>query len=120
MHIFGIRISEFGESDEHYVSDSAVLSDWLLANNYEPSDRDSQYLVKAPEGYTFYKGSLVSNDSPELDDKADVSDYAYVAIGSPENDKALMLLDRAMRHVEPADFYALGIDEDDILDYMAY
>lgn len=119
MHIFGIRISEFGESDEHYVSDNAVLLDWLLTNNYEPSDRDSQYLVKAPEGYVFYRGSLIPNDSRDLEDE-DTSDYAYVTVGSPENDKALMLLDETMRHVEPADFDALGIEEDDVLDYMAY
>lgn len=119
MDIFGVRISEFGESDEHYVSDSAVLLDWLLANNYEPSDRDSQYLVKAPEGYRFQRGSLFPKDSSDLEDE-DIGDFSYVTVGSPENDKALMLLDGSMRNVEPADFYALGIDEDNILDYMTY
>lgn len=117
MTAFGILTSEFGEGDEHYVGTDEVLLEWLLANNYEPSDRDSNYLVKAPIGYKFYEGSLRAVDSP---DGGDSSDSAYVSFSSPENDKALMLLEGAMTHLEPAEFYSLGIDEERILDYLIY
>jgi hypothetical protein len=120
MSTFGIRTEEFGEGDEHYVGADEVLLDWLLANNYEPSDRDSNYLVRAPDGYTFNRGSLVRKEESKLQTSEDVSDFAYVSFGSPENDKAIMLLDGAMIHVKRAQFDALGIAEERILDYMIY
>lgn len=122
MDTFGIRASELGDSDEHYVGEDGVLFDWLLADNYEASDRDSLYIVKAPEGYVFYKDSLYSKDSPELEaeDGKNLSDSAYVTSGSSENDKALMLLEGALKFMEPAEFYSLGIDEDRILDFLIY
>jgi hypothetical protein len=122
MIAFGIRTAEFGDSDQHYVGDDGSLFDWLISNNYEPSDRDSLYLVKAPDGYLFYKASLFPEDSAEVqgDDGKNVSDSAYVTFGSPENDKALMLLEGAMRYVEPDEFYALNLAEDRILDYQIY
>lgn len=122
MSVFGIRTSEFGSSDEHYIGEDNVLFDWLLANNYLPSERDSHYLVPVPVGYKFYQGSLVPEDSPEADegDEGTASDVAYVSFGSPENDKALMLLEGLMKHVEPDEFYALNIDDERILDYMIY
>lgn len=122
MDTFGIRASELGDSDEHYVGEDAVLFDWLVQDNYEPADRDSLYLVKAPEGYVFYKDSLHSKESPELEgaDAKSLSDSAYVTHGSPQNDKALMLLEGALKFMEPEEFYALGIDEDRILDFLIY
>jgi hypothetical protein len=122
METFGIRASELGDSDEHYVGEDAVLFDWLLADNYEPSDRDSLYLVKAPEGYVFYKGSLYPKDAPEIEgaDGKNLSDSSYVASGSSQNDKALMLTEGALKFMEPEEFYALGIDEERILDFLIY
>lgn len=122
MDTFGIRASELGDSDEHYVGEDAVLFDWLLEDNYEPSDRDELYTVKAPEGYVFYKDSLYPVGHPELegDDGRNMSDSAYVTSGSSQNDKALMLLEGALKFMEPAEFYALGIDEERILDFLIY
>jgi hypothetical protein len=123
MDTFGIRASELGDSDEHYVGEDAALFDWLLADNYEPSDRgDSLYIVKAPEGYVFYKDSLYSTDSPEVKegDGKNLSDFSYVTSGSSQNDKALMLLEGALKFMEPAEFEALDIDEERILDFLIY
>ena len=109
MSTFGIRTSEFGSGDEHYIGEDDILFNWLIASNYQPSEHDSYYLVPVPSGYKFYQGSLVSVEALESDegDEAAASDSAYVSFGSPENDKALMLLEGTMNHVEPAEFYAL-------------
>lgn len=122
MTAFGIITSEFRESDQYYVSEDNVLFDWLLANNYLPSDRDSQYFVQAPVGYKFYQGSLVFEDSPETDEgnEGTARDVAYVSFGSPENDKAIMLLEGIMEYVERDEFYSLDIDTERILEYMIY
>lgn len=122
MSTFGIRTSEIGDSDEHYIAEDEILLEWLLANNYERSDRDSCYVVKAPEGYAFYRNSLFPKNSSALEGliDEDVTDSSYVSFGSPENDKALMLLEEAMENVEPSDFYALDLEEDRILDYLIY
>jgi hypothetical protein len=104
------------------VGEDGSLFDWLLANNYEPSDRESLYIVRAPDGYAFYKDSIYPEKSAEVtgDDGKNVSTFTYVTYGSPENDKALMLLEGAIRYVEPDEFYALNLDEDRILDYQIY
>lgn len=122
MSTFGIRTEEFGDGDEHYIGEDEVLLEWLLANNYEPCEHESRYLVKAPVGYEFYKGALLPKSSPELEgvSEKDIRDSAYVSFGSPENDKALMLLEGAMTHLEAAEFDALGLDEERILDYHIY
>lgn len=122
MDTFGIRASELGDSDEHYVGEDTVLFDWLLADNYEPSDRDELYTVKAPEGYVFYKDNLYSKAAPELEgtDSKNLSDSAYVTSGSSQNDKALMLMEGALKFMEPDEFDALGIDEERILDFLMY
>lgn len=122
MDTFGIRASELGDSDEHYIGEDPVLFEWLLSDNYEPSDIDSRHLVKAPEGYIFYKDSLYPVTSSEVkeDDGTNLSESAHVASGSSENDKALMLLEGAMKFVEAEEFNALNIDEDRILDYLIY
>lgn len=123
MDTFGIRASELGDSDEHYVGEDAALFDWLLADNYEPSDRgDSIYTVKAPEGYVFYKDSLYLTNSPEVqeDDGKNLSDFSYVTSGSSQNDKALMLLEGALKFMEQEEFEALAIDEERILDFLIY
>lgn len=122
MDTFGIRASELGDSDEHYIGEDPVLFEWLLSDNYEPSDIDSRYLVKAPEGYIFYKDSLFPITASEVteDDGTNLSESAHVTSGSSQNDKALMLLEGAMQFMEPKEFYALGIDEDRILDFLIY
>lgn len=122
MDTFGIRASELGDSDEHYVGEDATLFDWLVAGNYEPCKRDSLYKVKAPEGYVFYKDSLYPTDAPEVteDDGKNISEFAHVTSGSSQNDKALMLMEGALKYMEPAEFYALGIDEERILDFLIY
>lgn len=122
METFGIRASELGDSDEHYVGEDEVLFDWLLADNYEPSDRDTLYLVKAPEGYVFYKDSLYPVGHAELEGKdgKSMSDSAYVTSGSSQNDKALMLMEGALKFMEPEEFDALNINEDRILDFLMY
>jgi hypothetical protein len=109
--MFGIRTSERGDITEHYVGYDLALFTWLLAENYEPCDRKALYRVKAPEGYAFLFGNLY----PENDEDGG-DDFSYVTCDSPLNDKALMLLNW-MRHMERAEFYALGISKDRILDF---
>jgi hypothetical protein len=122
MSTFGIRISEFGDSDKHFVCEDDVLFDWLLANNYGPSDEDSMFIVPAPAGYVFWKGKVIADNSPKLEnrDESELSKSATVTSGSAENDKALMLLEEAMSFMKRASFYALGLDEDRVLEYMIY
>lgn len=122
MSTFGIRFSEFADSDEHFVGHDDVLFDWVLANNYELSDKDSLYTVPAPVGYVFWKGSVISENSPKLEnvDESKLSKYANVTSGSSENDKAIMLMGEALSYMKASAFYSLGISEDRILDYVIY
>jgi hypothetical protein len=121
MTAFGIIASEFNGPDEHYVSDDEKLYEWLVANNYGPLE-DSHYPVPAPEGYIFKCGSLFRKDDPELKglDESELKDTEYVAIGSSENDKALCLLEGAMKSLTRKEFHALDLPEDRILEYMLY
>jgi hypothetical protein len=122
MSTFGIRMSEFAGSDEHFVNEDDVLFDWLLANNYGPSDEDSMFIVPAPAGYVFWKGKVIADNSPKLEnvDASEISKSATVTSGSSENDKAIMLLEEAMSYVKRKAFYEIGISEDRILDYVIY
>ena len=121
MAIFGIRTSEFGDSDEHYACIDDVLFEWLLANNYSASEREGHYLVPIPHGYKLYKGNLVPKAWLSQEQSAEAeSDFVNVTVGSPENDKSLLLLEVAMRHMDPEEFETLDIDEERILDYMIY
>ena len=122
MSTFGIRLSEFASSDAHYVCEDDVIFEWLAANNYGPSDQDSLYTVPAPAGYVFWNGNVIADNSPKLEnvDESELSKSSTVTYGSPENDKALMLLEEAMSYMKASSFYALGIDEDRILDYTIY
>lgn len=121
MAIFGVRLSAFGDSDEHYASNDDVLFEWLLANNYSTSKLENHYLVPIPEGYKLFQGNIVPDTwlTPEQRNDA-VSDFVNVTVGSPENDKALLLLNVAMVPMESDAFEALNIDEERILDYMIY
>ena len=94
----------------------------LVANNYEPCDHDSLYTVQAPAGYVFWNGNLILEDSPKLEnrDESELNMSSTVTCGSPENDKALMLLEEAMSYMKSSSFYALGIDDDRVLDYLIY
>lgn len=117
MTLFGIR-AHGGDDDEHYVSEDNILWDWLVAKNYEPSGHDSFYRVSAPAGYIFDCDNLYPMDDEELANRT--SSAAHVTVESSENDKAHMLMLCAMRYVQPAEFYALGIDEARIRDYLIY
>jgi hypothetical protein len=112
--VFGIRAGELGDSVEHYVGHDPSLFDWLVADNYEPCDRESSYKVKAPEGYVF----LFDNISPKNEEDGG-DEYEYVSIGSPQNDKALMLLE-AMQFVSPEEFDSAEINNDRILNFLFY
>lgn len=123
MSAFGIIASEFASSDEYYVGNDETLLEWVLADNYGPLDvKYEQYTVPAPEGYLFRCGSLYPKNSLELEglDESELADSADVTVGSPENDKALMLMSGAMKSVSRAEFVALNIPEDRTLEYMIY
>jgi hypothetical protein len=122
MTAFGIIASEFAGSDEYYVSEDETLLEWLLANNYGPLEDNRQHAVPAPEGYIFKDGSLKPKDAPEIEglNESELTDTDYVSFGSSENDKALMLLNGAMRYVTRKEFVALDIPEDRTLEYMLY
>lgn len=122
MTMFGIRAAEFGDSTEHFVGQDDVLFDWLVADNYGPSEQESLFTVQAPAGYVFWKGHLIAVNSPKLEnvDASELNESSTVACGSPENDKALMLIEEALSYMKSKAFYALGIDEDRILDYQIY
>lgn len=122
MSTWGITMAEFGDGTEHYVNEDDVLFDWVLADNYGPSDEDSMFSVPAPAGYVFWNGNVIADNSPKLEnvDKSELSDSALVTSGSSENDKAIMLLEEAMSYMKPKAFYSVGINEDRILDYVIY
>jgi hypothetical protein len=112
MEVFGIRVTELGDEAEHFIGYDGSLFDWLVADNYEPCDTEGCYRVKAPEGYVFLFGVLHPFHEEDGGD-----DFEYVKVVSPQTDKALMLLE-TMEFVEPAEFYARGIDDDRILDFL--
>lgn len=114
FEMFGIRAQDERGTDEHYLGYDSSLFDWLTADNYEQSDRESSYKVKAPEGYVFLYGNI----SPRNDEDGG-DDFDYVTVGSPQNDKALMLLD-VLQFVTPREFYSKGINEERILDFLLY
>lgn len=122
MTMFGIRFAEFGDDTEHFVGQDDVLFDWLVANNYGPAEWDTLFTVQAPAGYVFWKGKLIAKDSPKLEnvDESELDESSTVSCGSSENDKALMLMEEALSYMKSSSFYALGIDEDRILDYVIY
>lgn len=121
MTAFGIIASEFNGPDEHFVSEDEKLYEWLVANNYGLLE-DDDYPVPAPEGYVFRCGSLFLKDDPKIEglDESELMDVYWVSVGSPENDKALCLLEGAMRYVTRKEFVALDIPEDRTLGYMLY
>lgn len=113
FELFGIRVKdELEGSDGHYVGYDSSLYDWLMADNYEPSDREAHYKVKAPEGYGFLYGNLSPQNAED-----DWDDFEYVKSDSPQNDKALMLLE-SLQYAEPEEFYSRGISEDRVLDFL--
>jgi hypothetical protein len=122
MSAFGIIASEFASSDEYYVSEDATLLEWLHANNYGPTDEDSLHSVPAPDGYIFKCGSLYPKDAVELKglDESELKETEYVSSGSAENDKAMMLMEGAMKSVSRKEFTALNIPEDLTLEYQIY
>lgn len=119
---FGMIAKEFAGSPEHYVSDEDVLFDWLIADNYTPSEQNSRLMVPAPEGYVFWNDNLILKTSPKLVhvDNSELSESATVTIGSPENDKALMLIEEAVSYVKRATFYGIGIADDRIREFFIY
>lgn len=121
MTAFGIIASEFNGPDEHYVSDDERLYEWLIANNYGKLE-DSSYPVPAPDGYVFKCGSLFRVDDPRIEDHdpSELADIEWVSIGSSENDKALCLLEAAMKSLTRKEFHALDLPEDRILEYFLY
>lgn len=122
MTMFGIRAAEFGDGTEHFVGQDDALFDWLVADNYGPSEKYSMFSVQAPVGYVFWKGNLIAVDSPKLEnvEASEVSKSSTVTCSSSENDKALMLIEEALSYMKPSSFYGLGIDEERILDYVIY
>lgn len=119
MSSFGIRASEFRGEVEYYVSEDEVLYQWLIADNFEPSIRDGQYIVRAPEGYVFGENGLVSEQSEEFKDLVDSSLTEYVTVGSPANDKGLLAMP-AMEALDSADFYMLRTPEARIFEFVIY
>jgi hypothetical protein len=108
MTAFGIITTE-DDNTEHYVGEDDVLWDWVHADNYEPAPA-GRHRVKAPEGYTFHQGNLF----PKGYDGD--RDYESVTlIGSPEKNKATMLL-VALRFVSPEEFSALNIEKSRIME----
>lgn len=113
FELFGIRVKdELGENSQHYVGYDSSLFDWLMADNYGPSDREAHYKVKAPDGYGFLFGNLSPQNAEDGWD-----DFEYVKSDSPQNDKALMLLE-SLQYAEPEEFYSRGISEDRVLDFL--
>lgn len=113
FELFGIRVKdEEADSSEHYIGYDSSLFDWLMADNCESSDRAAHYKVKAPEGYGFLYGNLSPQNAEDGWD-----DFEYVKSDSPQNDKALMMLE-SLQFVEPEEFYSRGISEDRILDFL--
>jgi hypothetical protein len=114
MDMFGIRVAGNGEPDEFYVGNDAVLWDWLMADDYEPSPRSDLWLiVEAPVGYRFHYDNLFPE--AELMDADEMSRYSLVMTETARADKAHFLLE-TLRSVEPVEFYSLGLDKSRILD----
>lgn len=109
---FGIRWKDEEDgSVEHFIGYDVSLLEWLTAENFEPSDRDNYYKVKAPDGYGFLHGSLTyQNDEDGWDD------FEYVKSDSPQKDKAEMMVE-VLQFVEPSEFESKGISGERILDF---
>lgn len=120
MSAFGIRASEFRGEVEFYSSEDEVLYEWLVADNFEPSVKDGRYIVRAPEGYIFAEEGLIAEDSEEFKNLTDLSLTELITVGSPENDKGLLLIRYAMQELDSVDFYMLRISEARILDLEIY
>jgi hypothetical protein len=127
MKTFGFSMAEPHDPPNYYiagdnVSDDSVLFNWLVADNYQPSDEVGMLTVLAPEGYLFSDGTLVpiseltEEEVKSADDEdSDVWRDFDVRIPYRDADKAHYLREGVMRMVSPAKFYALGISEDRFL-----
>lgn len=127
MSVFGIKATGRTGKVSYWVGEDSALFDWLLADDYEPSDlpsriRDRMRIVRAPEGYAFHYGSsLLALDSEEAEalKGAGLSDKGHVTAKSPRDDKAHMSF-HLLQKVTLAEFEALSIDIERILDVELY
>lgn len=130
MNTFGIRMGEPGDFPPHYiaddsVTDDSVLFDWLVAENYERTDKAGVLNVRVPEGYIFRDETLVlvSECSEEEvrsaeDEDSDMWLDLTVRYAYRDSDKASFLIEYLMKRVSPAEFYTLGIPDDRALDFI--
>lgn len=125
---FGIRMGERNYPRNHYVMtdevvDDNVIYEWLTASDYSPSKLRGNVEFPAPEGYLFFCGELVPVDSlnPEqlgaLDNGGVVESTSEASSAYRHIEKVNTMVESLLEHVTPAEFYALGISEDRVLEF---
>lgn len=114
MTLFGIRVTDFGESDEFYVGEDDVLFDWLVADNFEIVSGGKWFFLEAPDGYAFHSGNVFPVQGYDGGRKGE-----FLSLDSLRVAKAQMLL-VALRNVTPEEFDALNIGSDRIVNYLVH
>lgn len=127
MKTFGIQMAERNYPYNHYVvedniTDESVLFEWLVSDDFLPSEEVGCLRVTAPKGYLFQEEFLVpvsTLTAAEIqsvdDDESGIWSDMDVTVAYRHVEKAAALMGVIMKDVSPKEFYALDIPEERVL-----
>lgn len=130
MRTFCVEISEPNYPPNYHVvkesiADDSILREWLLADNYEPTDDFGYMTVKAPKDYVFIEGEMypdseLSEDellSVDSDDENGIWSDLDVRRAYRDLDKARSMEEYVLEPVSMAELMDFGVPEEMIFHF---